>query len=498
MSLSTPAPRPSRDSAHDSDRARGCPAGTTNNVRSASAAVPGRKASANSRGNPLLNRRRLLGLGLSAAGVTGAALTGCAPPTPPPVNKEARIPPAQGKVTLTYWAWVKDLQKVCDIWNADHPDIQVHAVPIPGGNSGGYQKLFSALAGGGGPDIGQVETRSVPEFLTMNGLVDLSRYGADDHKSTFDPVQWDRLSFNGHLYGLPQDSGPVGFFYQPRVLDKVGAKPPKTWDDWYDIAVELRRHSSNTYLEAFNVQDATSLIAYATQAGAVWFKTEEDAWNVNMLDDATLTVCRFLDKALSKDLYNTRFPPLSSGWNAALADGKIAAATNGSWADALIETVPGGKGKWKVAPVPRWKTGYGSTLMGGSSSAIMSNSKHPKEALEFLLWLNGSKQGIDALIKHSGIGWSPQRNYIGKSRKGPSKFFSGQHYNTEIFKPASQEQNPKWTWPPITQRMYSILEGIQEDKLNNGRSLVDGIADAQRKVVSNMQDMGLSVKAVHE
>lgn len=441
-----------------------------------------------------LRRRRFLGLGVGAAGLAGAAVTGCSPPTPPRVNEQKRVKAAQGKVTLTYWAWLKDLQKVCDIWNHKHSRIHVKAVPIPGGNDGGYQKLFSALAGGGGPDIAQIETRSVPEFLAMNGLVNLSRYGADDHRSQFDQTQWNRLSFDDKLYGLPQDSGPVGFFYQPAVLKKVKADPPKTWDEWYDVATELRKR--DRYLEALSPQDATPLIAYATQAGAVWFKTEGDTWVVNMLDEATLTVCRFLDKALGKGLFNTQFPPLSSGWNAALSKGTIAAATNGSWADALIETVPHGKGKWKVAPAPRWKTGYASTLMGGSSSAVTSTSKHPKEALEFLLWLNGSKTGIDALIKHSGIGWSPIRDYIGHTREKPSSFFSGQHYNTEVFKPASQKQNPKWTWPPITQRMFSILEDVLEDKVNHGRSLVDGMAHAQRRVVAKMRDMGLSVKEV--
>jgi multiple sugar transport system substrate-binding protein len=447
-----------------------------------------------SAGGRILNRRRVLGLGLAAAGAAGVGLTGCAPPTPLRVNAQARIPKSETKVTLTYWAWLKDLQKVCDIWNADHPDIHVHAVPIASGNDGGYQKMFSAVAGGGGPDIGQVETREVPQFLAMNALVNLSRYGADRHRSDFDPTQWGQLSFDKQLYGVPQDSGPVGFFYQPALLKKVHADPPKTWDEWYDTATEMRRR--DMYLEAFSPEDATPFIAYATQAGAVWFKTHGDTWVVNMTDDATLTVCRFLDKALSKGLYNTRFPPLSSGWNAALARGKIAADTNGSWADALIETVPGGKGKWKVALPPRWKSGYGSTLMGGSSSAVMSTSKHPKEALEFLLWLNGSRTGVNALIDHSGIGWSTMRDYIGKARKKPSSFFSGENYNETVFKPANQEQNPNWTWPPITQRMFSILQNILQDKVNNGRSLVDGISDAQRQIVAKMKDMGLSVKAV--
>lgn len=113
---------------------------------------------------------------------------------------------------LTYWAWLKDFQNVADVWNAAHPTIQVDVVWIPGGNSGGYQKLYSALAAGGGPDLAQVEFRSIPEFMLVNGLVDLSRYGANDHAHLYDPTLWKQVSYTGGVYGIPQDAGPMGMF----------------------------------------------------------------------------------------------------------------------------------------------------------------------------------------------------------------------------------------------------------------------------------------------
>ncbi|MGL5249293.1 MAG: ABC transporter substrate-binding protein, partial [Brooklawnia sp.] len=177
-----------------------------------------------------LTRRRVLGLGLGA--VAAGMVGGCSTPGTISVNSLPVIPPkAPGeKITLTYWAWLKDLQKVADIWNRQHPDVQVNAVWIPGGNSGGYQKMYSALAAGGGPDMAQIEMRSIPEFILVNGLVDLARYGANDHAGQFDPTLWSQVSFTGGVYGVPQDSGPMGFYYQTELLDEVGAKPPTNWD----------------------------------------------------------------------------------------------------------------------------------------------------------------------------------------------------------------------------------------------------------------------------
>ena len=99
-------------------------------------------------------RRQLLGAGLGTAAL--GMLAGCATPGTASINGGPAIPPAASgeKITLKYWSWLKDLQKVADIWNESHPNIQVEAEWIPGGNSGGYQKIFSALATQGGPGPG--------------------------------------------------------------------------------------------------------------------------------------------------------------------------------------------------------------------------------------------------------------------------------------------------------------------------------------------------------
>ena len=107
------------------------------------------------------SRRQLLGAGLGA--VAGGILTGCSTPGTVSVNTAPTIAAAGGeKITLSYWGWLKDLQSVLDIWNAANPNVQVEATWIPGGNQGGYQKLYSALAAGAGPDIGQIELRTLP------------------------------------------------------------------------------------------------------------------------------------------------------------------------------------------------------------------------------------------------------------------------------------------------------------------------------------------------
>jgi multiple sugar transport system substrate-binding protein len=444
-----------------------------------------------------LSRRRLLGLGwgAAAASVGASVVAGCATPGSTNVNRAAPIPRSDEPVTLTYWSWLKDLQKVADIWNAQNPRVQVEAVWIQGGNDGGYAKMYAALAAGGGPDIGQVELRQVPEFLLANGLVDLSRYGAAEFAGHYAPSLWDQVVFDGGVYGIPQDSGPMAFYYQTALLEAVSAGPPATWDDWRELAGLVRETGPANYLEVFPASDAAPFTAYAAQAGARWFRAEGDEWIVHLTDDATLRVAEFFDSVIDDDLVETGYEAFSPGFYAAAGEGRIAALTSASWADALLQSIGDGAGKWRVAPMQTWpEGGYGSSALGGSTAAVLAHSPHPQEALDFIVWMTSSREGIDAMIEHCGIGWSPSAEYIGAARREPSEWFSGQSYNEEVFVPASRQQ-PEWTWAPLTQATLTAVEDQLRRKLTDGQPLVDGLVQAEAATLTAFRNKGLTARS---
>lgn len=440
-----------------------------------------------------LSRRSLLraGLGLSAGAVLSACGMGQRRPPDP-----ALIPPAEpGEIVrLTYWSWLKDLQQVCDIWNAQNPQVQVEAVWLQSGNSGGYQKMFSALAAGGGPDLAQVEMRQIPAFMLVNGLVDLSRYGVGDHADKYYRSLMDQVTFNDGVYGIPQDSGPCAFYYRSDIMDEIGAQPPGTWDEWADLAREYR--TTGRYLDIFSISDTSYFTAFATQAGATWLGIEDDSWVVNMTDEATMTVAEHFDRAIDEDLVNTSLSPFSPGWFAAAGTGELGSIISASWADALIQGTAGTAGLWRVAPMPTWgRSGYGSTHLGGSTVATLTSSKHPQEALDFSVWMTTTQEGIDAMIQYSGIGWSPSPDHIGTVRKQPSAFFGGQRYNEEIFLPAAKQQNPDWVWGPTTQQLFDTLADGFRRKLSGDSTLMEACAQAEEDAVTMLRNKGLNARA---
>lgn len=436
--------------------------------------------------------RRAALAGTGAAGMA-AALAACAPPNPGNINAEATIPPSDGPVTVTYWAWLKDLQKVADVFNETQDRIRVETTWIPGGNTGGYAKILSAVAAGGGPDIAQVELRQVPEFALAGALVDLTRYGFAEQADAFDPGAISQVKVGDSYWAVPQDTGPVATFYNREVLeDELGLQAPATWDEFRETAGIVSEAGKK--LISLDPSDGSHPIAWAMQAGAVWFRPEGDGWIVDMTDDASMRMAEFWDGILADKIIGTGYGSYTTPWYAAAGDGNVLASISGSWSDALNETVPGGSGKWAVAPMPRWDDGYASGGHGGSSAAVLSTSQHPVEALEFLTWMCTDPAGIDAMIEFSGIGWSPAKDYIGEIRQQPSEFFSGQNYNEEVIVPMAEGQNLDWTWAPMMQRAQAIIGDGMTNAVSGEVPLVDMFANSQKEIVKIMRDMGLDAE----
>lgn len=428
----------------------------------------------------------------SGAALT-AALAACAPPNPGTVNADPTIPPADGPVTLTYWAWLKDLQKVADVFNESQDRINVQAVWIPGGNAGGYAKILSAVAAGGGPDIAQVELRSLPEFALAGALVDLTRYGIEENKDAYDPGAYAQAQVGESVWGVPQDTGPMATFYNREVLEgELGLAPPGSWDEFRELAGTVK--DAGKSFMTLDPTDGSYLVGWMMQSGANWFRPEGDGWIVDMVGEPSMRVAEFWDGILAERLVGTGYGAFSTPWMAAAGSGDVLSTICGSWGDALIQAVPGAEGKWAAAPMPTWDDGYASGAHGGSSAAILSTAKHPAEALEFCTWMCTDPAGIDAMIEFSGIGWSPAADYIGEPRQQPSEFFSGQNYNEEVIVPMAEGQNLEWTWAPLMQRVMDMIGDGMTAAINGETPLVDLLGQAQTEIVEIMQGNGLNAE----
>lgn len=402
-----------------------------------------------------------------------------------------------GKVNLTFWQWVPGADKAVALWNRTHPNIHVTMENIPSGSAGGYAKMHAALKAGHAPDLAQVEYQEVPSFLLDKGLVDLSATGAGQYQSKFSAWQWKQCTYGGHVYCIPQASGPMGFFYRADLFKQAGiTKPPATWAEYEQDAIKLHKHNPNEYIGTFPPGNSAWFTALAWQAGAKWFGTSGNSWTVNIDDPQTEKVAKYWDRLRTEGVIKTE-PDFANGWYKDLQTGAIAGWVSAQWGDAILEgNAPKTAGKWRVAPLPQWTPGaHASANWGGSSTAVLAGSQHVKQATEFAVWLNTNPQSINLLIK-GGYGWpAATAAFKGSALDQPSPFFGGQDYNKDVFAQSDKNINESWGWIPTIDQAYQHLDDGFSAAVNGKGSFLSTVKQAQGQVIADLKAKGLSVKS---
>jgi multiple sugar transport system substrate-binding protein len=355
---------------------------------------------------PTPSRRAVLrwGTGAAAALTAAPALTACGQ-TVGAARTTRQEPTRRGqKVKLVFWTWVP-MQKTVDLWNRTHPDIQVEMQAIPANVQGGYQKMHSSLAAGDPPDLAQVEYHELPGFMLVNGLTDLSAYGADKLRDSYVPWQWRQGVFDGRVYTIPQASGPMGLFYRRDLFAKWAIETPATWAEFEKAARVVKARGDGARICAFAPNQPSWFAAMCWQRGARWVRTEGDTWVVDMNDDLSREVADYWERMVRDDLVFVE-PDMSSAWYRHVQTGAISAWIGPQWGDALLRgNAPATEGKWRVAQLPQWKAGQNASAnWGGSSTAILQGDRHPREALRFAHWINTDRQAVD-LNLGVGYGW---------------------------------------------------------------------------------------------
>jgi multiple sugar transport system substrate-binding protein len=359
-----------------------------------------------------------------------------------------------GKVALTYWSWAPNMDKVVAGWNSAHPDIQVTVNKQDGGDAAVTKLLTAIKAGSGAPDIMQAEYQKIPTLVSANAITDLAEE-AGSLKSQFSDSAWNGVTLGSEaVYGVPQDSGPMMFFYRADLFDRFGIKVPTTWDEYADAARRIHRADPKKYLGTFSAADPGWFAGLAQQAGASWWGVQGDAWSVKIDDAATRKVASYWGGLVHQGaVANT--PMYTPDWNAALNDGSQVGWLGAVWGPGVLEgNAAKTKGKWKAAPLPQWDAATPANgNWGGSATSVTTQSKHKDQAARFTAWLNTDPAALKALVTEANVYPAATAATAGALTTPPA-FFSNQPDYFTIAAEAAKVTNP-FTYGPDVNVAYS-------------------------------------------
>ncbi|PSK99970.1 multiple sugar transport system substrate-binding protein [Murinocardiopsis flavida] len=143
---------------------------------------------------------------------------------------------------LTFSWWGNDdraarTEKAVRLFEREHPGVTVR---VSNAEFGSYlQKLTTQAAGGGIPDVAQLDYRQISQYAGSGALLPL---GGAVRDKTIRTAEMDGEflrtgTFDDEQYALPMGRGITGYAYDSAVYGKAGIPTPRpswTWSDWAD------------------------------------------------------------------------------------------------------------------------------------------------------------------------------------------------------------------------------------------------------------------------
>ncbi|MBN7793762.1 ABC transporter substrate-binding protein [Microbacterium esteraromaticum] len=387
-----------------------------------------------------------------------------------------RLPDGEGMTSVN---------EIVQRWNDENPNIQVKTTKFDGAATDMILKLETDVKAGNAACLAQTGYSEVPQ-LFVKGLLEDVADEATTYEDNYSAGAFSGMRVGDAIVGLPQDVGPLVYFYDEAAFAELGLDVPTTVDEL--TAGSATAAAAGKYATAFTPDEAHNwLAAQSAAAGDTWFGTEGDAWTVNAQGAGSETIAAFWQDLLDNDqtLATERW---GEAFTAALNDGTLIGHIGAAWeAGFLLDSLDGtdAEGTWRVAQLPDFGTGALSGPDGGSGVAVLKGCEYPAEAMQFNDWFNTQ---IDDLASQ-GLVVAAQGEV-----KTPEKMlrqFGGQDVMAELAT-ATANMNPDFPYAPG----FSTLSKMNETAAaaaTGGAQVADIFATAQDSAVTALTDLGLPV-----
>lgn len=257
--------------------------------------------------------------------------------------------------------------------------------------------LLPASLAGSGPDVAlTVPQETVVNFAMRHALVDLSKLnGFDGIKNKFNDGAIRTVSYQNGVYGLPEQQMFMMLYYREDILNQLGLKPPKTWDDVEKMIAVLHTHNYDFYIpaqapnSATVYQSAQSLFpSLVYQYGGDLYKGSGKDYGIQsgLTDDEDMNAFNRFTR-----FFTSYRLPVAADFSNRFRTGQmpVGVALYTEY-NQLQVFAPEIRGLWTFAPLPGVKAPDGSidnsAISETKDTIMMKSSKHKKEAWKFMQW----------------------------------------------------------------------------------------------------------------
>ncbi len=312
-------------------------------------------------------------------------------------------PAAQGRVTVKYWErWTgteaQAMRAVVDDFNASQNRIYVDYSSV----SEMDRKLMLATAGGVPPDVAGVYGRTIPVYAENNALLPIDRRAAEAGitRAQYIDVFWKACTYRNHLWALPTTPSCLALIWNKKLFREAGLdpeKPPQSIAELEQDNARLVRRRADGSLASCGYLPAEP--GWWNEIRGWWFGGQ--LWNGRAITAnspenvaAFRWIASYPKRFGPRDLlgFHDAFGNFASPQNPFFT-GRVAMVLQGPWIYTFIKNFAPADFEWGVAAFPSIDPSKfrDVTLAETDALLIPAGAQHPREAFEFIRYVNTQK-----------------------------------------------------------------------------------------------------------
>ncbi len=274
------------------------------------------------------------------------------------------------------------LEPMFDEFEASHPDVRIKWVDVPG--SVVEKRILTAIMSPNVPDVVNLNPDYSAILASREALVNMNQIVSPDQKTTYLPAAWRASSLNDFTFGLPWYITSKVTFYNKDLLTKAGfSQPPMTFNDLFRFSKTLRE-KTGAYATMPNISVRGNFLKELQKSG------------IQPYDSVGKAV--FADQGAGDylaqwvNLYKNQWVPAESliegpeGAPDRYQSGTLALLMTGvNFGNKVKENAPDVFSRTGVSP--QFPIDSASTDFSTMVLVVPKKSQHPKEAVEFALFM---------------------------------------------------------------------------------------------------------------
>lgn len=256
--------------------------------------------------------------------------------------------------------------------------------------------LRAALAGNGPDVVIGLGQSTLQDFAMRNAVMELSGLpGYEEVAGRFYKSTIDCASFQGGVYGIPEQANFMMVFARTDILESLGLSIPQTWTEFLEMLPVLQKNNYNAYIP--NVQQNA---AYINLFFSMVFQNGGDAYGGTGKDYG-------IESALESDEAMEAFKDFTDFYTGYGMEVQVDFTNRFRTGEVPIGVItyntfnqleifaPEIKGRWTFAPMLGVEKEDGTInhnfVVDTVSTVIMAQSKKQEAAWEFVKWWTGTE-----------------------------------------------------------------------------------------------------------